>query len=83
VKKEDDVATKKITAEDDVELQRLVDSTVGPSDLMEFMRLDQGVVLRRELGPEAPNVVGEGRGVVIRSVARFCADGPAGLSRSD
>jgi len=29
VKKEDDVATKKITAEDDVELQRLVDRTVG------------------------------------------------------
>ena len=83
MKKEDDVATKKITAEDDVELQRLVDITVGPSDLMEFMRLDQGVVLRRELGPEAPNVVGEGRGVVIRSVAPFCADGPAGLSRSD
>ncbi len=24
---------------------------------MEFMRFDQGVVLRRELGPEAPNVV--------------------------
>jgi hypothetical protein len=46
------VATKKITTEDDVELQRLVDSTVGPSDLMEFRRLDQGVVLRRELGPK-------------------------------
>jgi hypothetical protein len=41
VKKEDDVATKKITAEDDVELQRLVDRAVGPSDLMEFMRLDK------------------------------------------
>ena len=35
------------TAEDDVEVQRLVDSAVGPSDLMEFMRLDQGVVIRR------------------------------------
>ena len=45
------------TAENDVELQRLVDSAVGPSDLMGFMRLDQGVVLRRELGPGAPNVL--------------------------
>jgi hypothetical protein len=44
-------------AEDDEELQRLVESAVGPTDLMEFMRLDQGVVLRRELGPGAPNVI--------------------------
>ena len=93
-KKEDDVATKRITierfsitstksfaevvsaiaaqvghpditkfysaiqkAEDDLELQRLVDSAVGPTDLMEFMRLDQGIVLRRELGPGAPKVM--------------------------
>jgi hypothetical protein len=72
VKKEDDVATKKITAEDDVELQRLVDSAVGPSDLMEFMRLDQGVVLRRELGPEAPNVLGEDGGRDPFSRAVLC-----------
>ena len=30
------------TAEDDVKVQRLVHSAVGPSDLMEFMRLDYG-----------------------------------------
>jgi hypothetical protein len=41
------------TAADDVEIQRLVDSAVGPIDLMEFMRFDQGVVLHREFGPEA------------------------------
>jgi hypothetical protein len=72
VKKEDDVAIKKITAEDDEELLRLFDSTVGRGDLMEFMRLDQGVVLRRQLGPEAPNVVGEDGGRDPFSRAVLC-----------
>ena len=44
-------------AADDQELQRVVNDAVGPLDLMEFMSLDHGVVLRRELGPGAPNVV--------------------------
>ncbi len=33
-------------AEDDQELQRVVNDAVGPRDLMEFIRLDHGVVLR-------------------------------------
>jgi len=113
VKKEDDVATKKITierfsitspkpfgevvsaitaqvghpditqfysaiqtAENDVELQRLVDSAVGPSDLMEFMRLDHGVVLRRELGPGAPNVMRLliGNPLIMRKMVKHVPD---------
>jgi len=44
-------------AKDDQEIQRIVTDAVGPTDLMEFMRFDQGAVLRRELGPAAPNVL--------------------------
>jgi uncharacterized protein (DUF302 family) len=45
------------TARDDQELQRIVNDAVGPTELMEFGRFDQGEVLRRELGVEAPNVI--------------------------
>ena len=64
------------TAEDDVELQRLVDSAVGPSDLMEFMRLDHGVVLRRELGPGAPNVMRLliGNPLIMRKMVKHVPD---------
>lgn len=64
------------TTEDDVEVQRLVDSAVGPSDLMEFMRLDQGVVLRRELGPEAPSVVRLliGNPLIMRKMVKHVPD---------
>ena len=36
------------------EYGRLVRSMVGPSDLMEFLRLDIGAVLRKASGPSAP-----------------------------
>ncbi len=64
------------TAENDVELQRLVDSAVGPSDLMEFMRLDHGVVLRRELGPGAPNVMRLliGNPLIMRKMVKHVPD---------
>jgi len=64
------------TAEDDVEIQRLVDSAVGPTDLMEFMRFDQGVVLRWELGPEAPNVVRLliGNPLIMRKMVKHVPD---------
>src|SRR6185369_3419468 len=45
------------SANDDEELQSLVKSPVGPTDLTEFLRLDHGGVLRQELGPAAPNVI--------------------------
>lgn len=41
-------------AKDDEELQRLVKSAVGPTDLMEFLRLDYGGVLRGSLGLRHP-----------------------------
>src|ERR1700752_4333777 len=44
-------------AKDDGEVQRIVNDAVGPTELMEFIRFDQSDVLRRELGPNAPNVV--------------------------
>ena len=64
------------TAEDDVEVQRLVDSSVGPTDLMEFMRLDHGVVLRRELGPAARNVVRLliGNPLIMRKMVKHVPD---------
>jgi len=64
------------TAADEVEIQRLVDSAVGPIDLMEFMNLDQGVVLRRALGPEAPNVVRLliGNPLIMRKMVKHVPD---------
>lgn len=44
-------------AKDDCELQRIVNDAVGPHDLMEFIRFNQGEALRQELGPSSPNVV--------------------------
>ena len=41
-------------AEDDHELQRVVNDAIGPSDLMEFMRFDQGAVLRRTTKTDVP-----------------------------
>ena len=63
-------------AEDDVEVQRLVDSAVGPTGLMEFIRLDQGIVLRRELGPGAPNVMRLliGNPLIMRKMVKHVPD---------
>jgi hypothetical protein len=44
-------------ASDDQELQQIVNNAVGPSDLMEFLRLDQGAVIGSELGSRGPNVI--------------------------
>lgn len=39
------------------ELEGIVNRAIGTSGLMEFMRLDLGEVLRKELGPKAPNAL--------------------------
>src|ERR1700722_7462058 len=39
------------------ELEKVVHSAVGPADLMEFSRMDLGAVLKKELGPEAPQSI--------------------------
>lgn len=63
-------------AQDDRELQRIVEAAVGPTGLMEFMRFDQGEVLRRELGPDAPNVVRLliGNPLTMRQMAKHVHD---------
>ena len=45
------------TAQDDREVQRIVEAAVGPTGLMEFMRFNQGEALRKQLGPNAPNLM--------------------------
>jgi uncharacterized protein (DUF302 family) len=63
-------------AEDDQELQRVVNEAIGPRDLMEFMSLDHGVVLRRELGPGAPNVMRLliGNPLIMRQMVKYVPD---------
>jgi hypothetical protein len=64
------------TAEDDEELQRLVNNAVGPSDLMEFLRLDHGAVVRSELGPGTPNVIRLliGNPLIMRKMVKHVPD---------
>jgi uncharacterized protein (DUF302 family) len=63
-------------AEDDQELQRVVNLAIGPSDLMEFISLDHGVVLRRGLGPGAPNVMRLliGNPLIMRKMVKHVSD---------
>lgn len=63
-------------AKDDREVQRIVKEAVGPTDLMEFMRFDQGEVLRHELGPEGSNVVRLliGNPLTMRKMAKHVRD---------
>lgn len=63
-------------AKDDREVQRIVKEAVGPTDLMEFMRFDQGEVLRHELGPDASNVVRLliGNPLTMRKMAKHVRD---------
>jgi hypothetical protein len=44
-------------AKTEKELEAVVHSAVSAADLMEFMRLDLGEVLSKELGPQAPKSV--------------------------
>jgi hypothetical protein len=63
-------------AEDDRELQRVVNLAIGPSGLMEFISLDHGAVLRRELGPGAPNVMRLliGNPLIMRKMVKYVSD---------
>lgn len=64
------------TATDDGELQRLVHNAVGPSDLMEFMRLDQGAVVRSEPGHDVGNVMRllVGNPLIMRKMVKHVPD---------
>jgi len=48
-----DIAASRSAAE----LERIIKAAVGPLDLMEFARFDQGAVLQRTLGKDAPQVM--------------------------
>jgi uncharacterized protein (DUF302 family) len=60
----------------DEELKAIVNDAVGPTDLMEFVRFDQGQVLRRELGDEAPQVLRllVGNPLTMRKMVKFVHD---------
>ena len=49
----EDIAASKT----DEELKAIVNAVVGPTVLVEFMLVDPGIVLRRELGDKAPQVL--------------------------
>jgi len=61
---------------DDQDLQRVVNDAIGPSDLMEFMRLDHGVVIRSELGSSGPNVMRLliGNPLIMRKMVKYVSD---------
>ena len=62
-------------ASDDQQLQAVVNN-VGPSDLMEFMRLDQGAVIGSEVGSDVPNVMRLliGNPLTMRRMAKHVPD---------
>ena len=53
-------------ANDDREVQRIVKEAVGPTELMEFMRFNQGEVLRHDPEPVFARQVGEGTSNIVR-----------------
>ena len=63
-------------ASDDQELQQIVNNAVGPSDLMEFLRLDQGAVIGSEFGSRGPNVIRLliGNPLTMRKMAKHVHD---------
>jgi uncharacterized protein (DUF302 family) len=58
------------------ELERLVNAVVGPTDLMEFARFDQGEVLRKELGENGPRMLRllVGNPLTMRKMAKHIHD---------
>jgi len=64
------------TAKDDREVQRIVQDAVGPTDLMEFIRFNQGEAIQHELGPDGPNVVRLliGNPLTMRKMAKHVPD---------
>lgn len=63
-------------AEDDQEVQRIVKEAVGPAELMEFIRFDQGEVLRHASDGGAANVVRLliGNPLIMRQMAKHVPD---------
>jgi uncharacterized protein (DUF302 family) len=60
----------------EADLEAIVRAAVGPTDLMEFIRFDQGEVLRKELGENAPRVLRlvVGNPVTMKKMVKFVHD---------
>jgi uncharacterized protein (DUF302 family) len=60
----------------DDDLKRIVHDVVGPADLMEFTRFDQGLILRKELGDTAPQVLRlvAGNPLIMRQMVKLVPD---------
>ena len=60
----------------DDDLKRIVHDVVGPADLMEFTRFDQGLILRMELGAKAPQVLRlvAGNPLIMRQMVKLVPD---------
>jgi len=58
------------------ELEKIVHGVVGASDLMEFTRFDQGAILRKELGDQAPRVLRlvAGNPLIMKQMVKFVPD---------
>jgi uncharacterized protein (DUF302 family) len=67
-----DVAASR-TEED---LEKVVNSAVGPSDMMEFTRFDLGQVLRKELGEKAPRALRlvAGNPLIMKQMVKLVPD---------
>jgi len=65
-----------IAAASNDELEMIVDAAVGPTNLMEFARFDQGEILRKELGDKAPRVLRLviGNPVTMRKMVKHVPD---------
>jgi Domain of unknown function DUF302 len=58
------------------ELEQVVQSAIGPSDLMEFARFDAGEVLRKERGGEGPRILRlvVGNPLIMKEMAKTVPD---------
>jgi len=63
-------------AKTEEEVEKIVGANVGPTNLMEFVRFDQGEVLRKETGPTGPQMVRllVGNPVTMKKMARHTHD---------
>jgi uncharacterized protein (DUF302 family) len=63
-------------AKTEEEVEKIVGANVGPTNLMEFARFDQGEVLRKETGPGGPQMLRllVGNPVTMKKMARYTHD---------
>jgi Domain of unknown function DUF302 len=64
------------SAQSDSKLEKIVHEAVGPSDLMEFARYDQGAIVRSETGAATPRILRlvAGNPLIMRKMVRLVPD---------